>query len=150
MKAISTFIIILFPILALLSGCGGTPTLQTLNVNLQCEDDCNESNPIKVRIFQLKDAEKFRNADFNTLNENPEDELESDLVPNSKFEKIMNPGETITMDNVQLRQGAMYIGVVGDFETPDAGGWKTVIPINKDLVKLSIKIEEKILTYTIN
>jgi type VI secretion system VasD/TssJ family lipoprotein len=82
--------------LLILSGCGGSNSLQ---VDFRCSEDCNNSNVIVVRMYQLKNAERFKFASLESLIRKPEETLGEDLIPNSKFEKILAPNENFTVDN---------------------------------------------------
>jgi type VI secretion system VasD/TssJ family lipoprotein len=135
-------------LMAGLIGCGSG--MRTMNVDLHCDDNCNDNNAIVVKIYQLKNAEKFRHASFESLQRNAEEILSDDLIPNSKYEKLMVPNESFQLKNLQIQKDANYLGIVGDFHSPAKDGWLQVIPLNKDFDNLKIMVHENYLTFKTN
>ncbi len=119
-----------------LLGCGGG--IQTVKVNLDCDNDCNGNNAIVVRIYQLKNSDKFSHASFESILRNPDATLADDIIPDSKFEITLVPGQTFQLKDYALKQGAKYIGVVGDFHSPAQDGWLQIIPVNSDIDAVKI------------
>ena len=131
-------ILVLFPLLLIAAtGCGGGS--QTVNVSLQCDTDCNESNAVVVKIYQLRNSDKFSHSSFESLVRNPDETLGDDLIAGSKFEKLMAPDETFDLSKYEINKDAVYIGIVGDFHSPAKDGWFEVIPV-KDINNFSVKI----------
>ncbi|MFO7523888.1 MAG: type VI secretion system lipoprotein TssJ [Ignavibacteriaceae bacterium] len=139
-------VLFLFFIL-ILTGCGGGP--QTINVNLHCDENCNNNNAVVIKIYQLKNAEKFRHANFESLVRNPDELLADDLIPNSKLEKLLVPEETYDFNDLEIKNDASFIAVIGDFHSPSSDGWKQLIPINSDLKNIKVKITENSLSVVI-
>jgi type VI secretion system VasD/TssJ family lipoprotein len=140
----SLLILFLYSII-LLPGCGSS--VQTINVNLACDDNCNENNAIVVKIYQLKNADKFRNASFESLIFNPEEILGDDLIPDSKYEKTLIPGESYQINEYEIKPGAGYIGIVGDFHSPAKDSWLQVVSAY-DIDKLNITVHENSISLT--
>lgn len=130
-----------------LTGCGGGP--QTLNLNLHCNENCNNDNAVVIKIYQLKNAEKFRHASFESLMRNPEELLGDDIIPNTKVEKLLVPNETHDFNNVELKSEAAFVGILGDFHSPASDGWKQIIPIDSDLRNVKVTILENSLSVVI-
>jgi type VI secretion system VasD/TssJ family lipoprotein len=126
-------------ILFFLTGCGGSDTLQ---LDLQCSENCNNNNVIVVRLYQLKNAERFKFASHESLIRRPEETLGEDLIPNSKFEKIIGPNETFSVKELEVISGASYLGIIGDFHSPAKDGWQQVVPINSGIDKVKVTITE--------
>jgi type VI secretion system VasD/TssJ family lipoprotein len=126
-------------ILIFLTGCGGSDTLQ---LDLQCSENCNNNNVIVVRLYQLKNAERFKFASHESLIRRPEETLGEDLIPNSKFEKIIGPNETFSVKELEVISGASYLGIIGDFHSPAKDGWQQVVPINSGIDKVKVTITE--------
>jgi type VI secretion system VasD/TssJ family lipoprotein len=120
-----------------ISGCGGSG--ETISVSLKCDSDCNESNAVVVKIYQLKNADKFSHSSFESLLRNPDEVLGDDLISGAKFEKLLAPDESFPIDKYEINKDASYIGIVADFHTPAQDGWFQVIPV-KDISDLVIKI----------
>ncbi|HEY6906393.1 MAG TPA: type VI secretion system lipoprotein TssJ [Ignavibacteriaceae bacterium] len=124
-------------ILLAIAGCGGSG--ETISVSLKCDSDCNESNAVVVKIYQLKNADKFSHSSFESLLRNPDEVLGDDLISGAKFEKLMAPDESFPIDKYEINKDAAYIGIVADFHTPAQDGWFQVIPV-KDIGDLVVKI----------
>lgn len=135
---ISAFFLLVF------SGCGSS--VQMVNVILQCDENCNENNAIVVKIYQLKNSEKFRHSSFESLLKNPDAALGDDLIPNSKYEKTLIPNENIQLGDLEIKKEAAYLGIMGDFYSPAKDGWQQIIPIDSDLENLTILIHENSLS----
>jgi len=133
------FLILLIGNLILMTGCGGA---NRISVDMNCDDNCNENNAIVLKIYQLKNADKFRNASFESLISSPEDVLGDDLIPGSRYEKTLIPGETFQLNEYEIKPEAGYIGIVGDFYSPAKDLWSQVIP-SADIDNLNITVHEK-------
>jgi len=139
---------LIFPVytlLILILGCGSG--IHTVNFYLQCDNDCNDNNAVVVKIYQLKNADKFRYASFESLMKNTEATIGDDLIPNSKYEKTLVPGETYRLKEIEIKNDALFLGVVGDFFSPAKDGWMQVIPIDSDLENLEIIIHKNSLSF---
>ena len=128
--------IIVLSLLIFLSGCGNPTT----NIMLKSTEDSNEMNAVQMKIVQLRSAEKFKLASRESLLRNPDETLGDDLIPNSKVEKIMIPGETFSLENVELSEETKYLGIFGDFFSPATDGWSQLIDVSegKDEIKIII------------
>ncbi|MDO8549081.1 MAG: type VI secretion system lipoprotein TssJ [Ignavibacteria bacterium] len=130
--------------LILIPGCGSS--VQTISVDLTCDENCNENNAIVVKIYQLKNADKFRNASFESLIYNPEEILGDDLIPDTKYEKTLIPGESFPINEYEIKPEAGYIGIVGDFHSPAKDSWYQVVPVY-DIDKLNIIVHENSISF---
>jgi type VI secretion system VasD/TssJ family lipoprotein len=137
-------ILFFFPIILLIaSGCGGGN--ETIDVSLHCDSDCNESNAVVIKIYQLRNADKFRHASFESLVRNPDETLGDDLIAGAKYEKLMTPDESFKINKYEIKKDAAYLGIVGDFHTPAKDGWLEVIPV-KDIDDLIVNIHSNSLS----
>lgn len=127
-----------------LLGCGST--IKTAKFDLKCDGDCNGNNAIVIRIYQLNNADKFIHASFESMLRNPDAALGDDLIPNSKFEITMVPGQTFELKDYVIKNGAAYIGVVGDFHSPAKDGWLRIIPVDSDIEPMKILVHNNYLT----
>lgn len=138
------YLLLLLPLILLFtSGCGGGN--ETVNISMRCDTDCNESNAVVIKIYQLKNAEKFSHASFESLVRNPDETLADDLIAGSKFEKLLTPDEKFDLSKYEINKDAAYLGIVGDFHTPAKDGWSQVIPV-KDIDDFSITIHSNSLS----
>jgi type VI secretion system VasD/TssJ family lipoprotein len=133
-------VIILFLLITIfLTGCGSS--IQTIDLNLQCDGNCNNGNAVVIKIYQLKSTEKFNHASFESLLKNPNEILTDDLIPNTKFEKTLVPGEKFSLNELEINKDTFYLGIMGDFYSPAKDGWQQIVSVN-DLESLKIKVHE--------
>jgi type VI secretion system VasD/TssJ family lipoprotein len=142
MKKIFLFIMSI-SILFVTHGCGG---LQKISLDLNCDNDCNNSNAIVVRVFQLRNADKFKTTSFESLIRNPEEILKGDLIPDSKFEKMLAPGDSLQVNNIEIKEGTKFLGIVGDFNSPAKDNWLKVISLDSGIDNLKIIVHKNSLT----
>lgn len=137
------FALIIYFLFLIIWGCGGA---QTVNFNLTCDNDCNGSNAIVIRIYQLKNSDKFIHASFESLLRNPESTLADDLIPDSKFEITLVPTQTFRLKDYKIQDDAKYIGIIGDFHSPATDDWLKVIPVNSDIDAVKILVHKNYLS----
>jgi len=125
------------------AGCGSS---STMSVNMLCDDNCNNNNAVVIKVFQLKSADKFRTASFESLLRSPESVLGDDLIPNGKYEKLMVPNENFSLESLEIKTEAMFLGVVGDFHSPAKDGWQQLISLEDGPGELKIMIHENSLS----
>ena len=142
MSKLLIFLIIFLPIV-FLGGCGGT---KTIVVEIVTEKEANNGNAVVVTIYQLINADKFRYASFESLIKNPVETLGADIVPNSKYERTMVPGENFMVEAHEIKNDALFLGIVADFHSPAKDGWKQVIPLESGFSDLKISIHESSLS----
>lgn len=143
-KMLKSFIIfIIFTSFMLLAGCGGA---KTVSVEVISDDDANDGNAVVVTIYQLVSEDKFRYASFESLLKNPDETLGSDVIQGSKYEKTMVPGENFKLNELEIKSGAAYLGVIADFHSPANDGWKQLIDLNSGIDKLKILVHENSLS----
>ena len=137
-------LIIYCSLFIIISGCGGG--VQSLKVNLKCDADCNDNNAIVIRMYQLKNADKFSHASFESLLRNPEATISDDLIPDSKFEVTLVPDQIFQIKDYTIKDDAKYIGIVGDFHSPAKDGWLQIIPVNQDINSLRVLVHQNYLS----
>jgi len=140
-----SLLFLFFYSLIFITGCGSS--VQTINIDMTCDENCNENNAIVVKIYQLKNADNFRNASFESLIFNPEEVLGDDLIPDSKYEKTLIPGESFQINEYEIKPEAGYIGIVGDFHSPAKDSWFQVVSAY-DIDKLNIMVHENSISIT--
>jgi type VI secretion system VasD/TssJ family lipoprotein len=80
----------------------------------------------------------------------PEEILGSDLVPGSKYERTMLPGESFQLIDHELKSDATYLGIIADFHSPAKDGWQQVIPVDSDLKQVRISVHENSVSFSKN
>ncbi|MCW8806070.1 MAG: type VI secretion system lipoprotein TssJ [Ignavibacteriaceae bacterium] len=139
----SFIIFMIFISLILLAGCGGA---KTMSVEVISDNDANNGNAVVVKIYQLISGDKFRYASFESLLKNPDETLGSDVIPGSKYEKTMVPGENFKLNELELKSGAAYLGIIADFHSPANDDWKQLIDLNSGIDELKILVHENSLS----
>lgn len=84
-------------------------------------------SPILVKIFLLKSEDKFSNADFFALFENPEATLGEDLLGVGMASVAPGAGANI---DIASKTDAAFVGVVAGFQNIDSASWRDVAAID--------------------
>ena len=116
--------------LAALSACATTPT--TSHLTLTAARDLNPgpgggANPVQVRIYLLKNPEKFTNTDYFQLADKEQSVLGEDLI--SREEYTLRPGETRIVDQ-PIKPGERFIGITAAYRNIDHSTWRAIAPSN--------------------
>ncbi len=95
-----------------------------LNVN-----DEGAPLPVIVRVYQLRNKDKFEQGSFTALWKSDKELLESDLL--ERKELTLHPESEVMLElEVETKKGAEYIGVLALFRKPDNDAWKKVMTTN--------------------
>lgn len=121
-------------VMALLGGCGGAPKppiTTILSGSLQAAADINPSvskrpSPLLVRVYELKGATAFNNADFVALFQRDQAELGADMV--GREEIMLNPGETRPIAKT-LAPETRFIGVFAAYRDLERAHWRAIVAI---------------------
>lgn len=82
--------------------------------------------PVMVRIYQLRDRDKFENASFRSLWKQDREFLGDDLV--SRKDLILHPeSETLVDLAVEVKKGVEYVGIMALFRNPEGNSWRKVL-----------------------
>lgn len=116
----------------LLTACASAPKPTEIAVMLKAAANVNpgisqEAKPLLVRIYELKTASAFHNADFVSLLQRDQAELGADLV--AREEVSLEPG---TSRQLPLRVAApetRFIGVLAAYRDLDRAQWRVVVPV---------------------
>ena len=93
---------------------------QTLN-----QDDSGEA--LVVRVYQLREKDKFQRATFTELWKKDKELLEGDLL--DRKELTMHPDSETVLDlDLDVKHGAAFFGVMALFRKPDVMSWKELVP----------------------
>lgn len=139
----STFkkIISLSGLMIYLSGCGA----ETVNVTMKSSDDCNEKNAVVVKIFQMTSDEKIKRATRDALMRDMDAILANDLIPNTKIEKTLIPGSVISFDDIEIKEGAAFVGFIADFHAPATDGWLLIFALDSGGDDIKVLVERNYL-----
>lgn len=133
---------------SLLVGCGsGVKDVRVtlLPSNRLNPDESGAPLSVIVRVYQLRNRDRFERADFRTLWKNDEKVLEGDIL--ERKEVTVYP-ETKTSVELQVdkKKGVQFLGVMALFRKPDGELWRQVtssdvstwIPFATPTVKLTL------------
>jgi type VI secretion system protein VasD len=118
--------------LLMLAGCSTFSPfshLTKLNLRLTASDQLNPDmngrpSPIVVRLYELKHAVAFENADFFSLYERAKESLAPDMVATEELE--LRPGETVEL-KLSVQKGSRYVGVVAAYRDLSQSSWRSTL-----------------------
>ena len=119
-------------VIGILYGCAAAPVVTTLlNGSVQAAAGVNPSvskrpSPLLVRVYELKGATAFNNADFVALFQRDQAELGADMV--SREEIMLNPGETRPITKT-LATETRFIGVFAAYRDLERARWRAIVAI---------------------
>lgn len=118
-------------VMALLGGCASAPKPSRISGSLQAAASVNPSisqrpSPLLVRLYELKSATAFNNADFVALFQREQAELGADLV--GREEIMISPGETRPITKT-LALETRFIGVFAAYRDLERARWRTVVAV---------------------
>lgn len=134
--------LVIFLIL-MLAGCASGPAPIPSKGSIAASADVNPNpegrpSPIVLRVFELRTADAFRNADFFSLYRDSKKVLGQDLLGQQEFE--LHPGETRDFKQ-QLPVGTRFVGVVAAFRDLDRASWRALAAVPaKSKVALQIRL----------
>lgn len=112
------------------------PTVVKLTITANADvnpDSRGRASPIVLRIYELKSAAVFNQADFFSLWDREKDTLGPDLV--ARDEVQLRPGESKTIDktvDVDVRQ----VAAVAAFRDLERAGWRTAVELKAHRVNV--------------
>ena len=107
-----------------LSGCGSSSYVRLRSVSPLNVNDANESAPVDVRVYQLKDDGRFTRARVEDLWTKDSAVLGDDLLAQTKVTVFPGPARTGSLDVEMgpLPPECRFIGVLALFSKPDDKG----------------------------
>lgn len=116
----------------ILAGCSTLSPyshLTKLHLRLTASDQLNPDlngrpSPIVVRLYELKHAVAFENADFFSLYERAREALAPDMVATEELE--LRPGETLEL-KLSVQKGSRYVGVVAAYRDLSQASWRSTL-----------------------
>ena len=119
-----------FATLAALSACATTSTNPHLII--AATRDLNPgpgggANPVQVRVYLLRNPDKFTNVDYFQLADKEQAVLGEDLISRQQY--TIRPGETRTIDN-PIQPGERFIGITAAYRNIDHATWRAISPSN--------------------
>lgn len=127
-----------------LFGCGGTPK-QNVVLTLEATQTLNpdpEGTPhsVIVRVYTLKEQDRFNKATFKDLWKHDRDTLDSDLL--AWKEITVHPSSQHPLElEVELKKGEGFLGVVAFFREYQGKNWRQLLPL-KDAPLIPFKSQK--------
>ena len=115
-----------------LSACaGGPPKPAQVSGTIQASAQVNPSaskrpSPLLVRIYELKSAAAFNNADFMSLYQRDQTELSTDLLGKDEF--VLAPGESKPYAKT-LSPDTRFLGVMAAYRNLEHSKWRSVVAV---------------------
>ena len=118
----------------LVVGCGSPPKPPPpakIAGTIQAAPDLNPSvsarpSPLRMRVYELKSATAFNQADFMALYQSDQAALGADLAAREEF--ILQPGESRPWVKT-LAAETRFIGIVALYRDLERATWRTVVPV---------------------
>lgn len=107
------------------------PVVTTVNGSIQGSAQLNPNvnqrpAPLQLRVYELKTAAAFSNADFMALYQNDQATLGADLV--AREEMMLQPGESRPIRK-SVGLDTKFIGVIGAYRNLEKATWRVVVPV---------------------
>lgn len=118
-------------LLLLGAGCSSAPKMASLAGSIQASSDLNPSvsqrpSPLLLRVYELKTAAGFNQADFMALYQSDTATLGADMVSREEF--TLQPGETRPY-NKQLGPETRFLAVFAGFRNLEKARWRVAVPV---------------------
>ena len=137
----------------ILAGCGSSPPKPTrVEGSIAAATGLNPSinerpSPLLLRIYELRSATAFSQADFMALYQSDQATLAADLVV--REEVMLQPGE-MRPYNKQLSPETRFIGVVAVYRNVERATWRALVPVPPNKThKLAVRADSLALTATL-
>ncbi len=139
--------LVIIGLTAILSGCASPSLIIKFNANHTLNPDItNQSLPVEVVIYQLRDTQTFTQATFDELWHGDKAILGSSLL--SRDEVNVIPGGKMQIV-IKRDNDATYIGVMAIFRNPEAGHWRLIKKLGHKTPMLNAKIDVDLIGYSI-
>jgi type VI secretion system protein VasD len=95
-------------------------------LNTDATEANSSSQPVLVRVYQLRDDKNFQKTVYQQLAEDGDDVLKDDLLASQNV--VVKPGKAASLD-MPMEKDAKFVAVVGLFRNPDMakGQWRLAL-----------------------
>lgn len=113
------------------AGCSSPPKPTAVTGNIEASAGLNPSvtqrpSPLLLRIYELKSAAAFNQADFMSLYQADQATLGTELI--TREEVMLQPGETRPFAK-KLSQDTRFIGVVAAYRNLEQATWRSIAAV---------------------
>jgi type VI secretion system protein VasD len=136
-----------------LGGCASTPAPTEVTGTVRAAANANPSvarrpSPLLVRVYELKAATAFNNADFVSLYQRDQAELGAEMI--GREELIVSPGESRALSKMTSPE-TRFVGVLAAYRDIDRARWRSVVAIQPgQKQRLTISAEELSVSATLS
>lgn len=136
-----------------LVACSGAPKATTVNGSIEAAMGLNPSvtqrpSPLMLRIYELKSAATFNQADFMSLYQSDQVTLGADLV--AKEEMMLQPGESRPYTK-KLSAETRFVGVFGAYRNLEQATWRSIAAVQPgQSQKIAIRAEPLAVAATVS
>lgn len=115
----------------MLSSCASAPKPVTVKLTIEAGSDINPDprgrpSPVALKLFELKSAANFENADFFSLFDHERETLGPELV--ARDELVLKPGDRVTQER-KVAPEVRFIGVLVGFRDLERSQWRLSVPM---------------------
>lgn len=122
-------VLLLLAIVVVLSGCVSRSVTMRFDAAAKVNPDANQQSlPVQVKVFQLKDDLAFRNADFDDLWQQGQQALGSSYVDETDFMILPDSKKSLSLD---MNSNTTYLGFVAVFRTRSGFTWRAIKAVPK-------------------
>jgi type VI secretion system protein VasD len=129
---------------AFLAACGSKPKVTSVSGSISAATDLNPSvsqrpSPLLIRVYELKSAAAFNQADFMALYQGDSAALGAEML--NREELTLQPGETRPW-NKPLNADTRFVGVFAAYRNVEKARWRAVIAVQPGQAqKLAIRAD---------
>lgn len=115
-----------------LAGCSSSPpkpaqVAGTVEASAQVNPSASKRpSPLLLRVYELKSATAFNNADFMSIYQRDQAELAADFV--AKEEYLLAPGESKSF-NKTLGPDTRFLGVLAAYRDLEHAKWRSIVAV---------------------
>ncbi|NBB10711.1 type VI secretion system lipoprotein TssJ [Pseudomonas sp. SLFW] len=108
-----------------------TPDASTVTLHFSAASGLNPGSngqpaPVRVRIFELKNAASFGRADYFALAERAPSALAADLI--DQDEVLLQPGQDLTLER-HLNEATRQVGLAVGYREIDQAQWRALLSV---------------------
>lgn len=113
------------------AGCSSTPKPTAVSGNIEASVGLNPSvtqrpSPLLLRIYELRSAAAFNQADFMSLYQSDQATLGAELI--TREEVMLQPGETRPFAK-KLSGETRFVGVVAAYRNLEQATWRSIAAV---------------------
>lgn len=130
-----------------LTACSSPTLVVRLKANLYLNPDiANQSLPVQVVVYQLRDPQTFSQATFNELWHDDKNTLGASLISRREINVIPGSSNQIIINR---DHDAVYVGIMAIYRNPRVGHWRLIKKLGHSIPLHSLKIDISLIDYSL-